>query len=211
MSTNPSSSIATERVDDIPILLRHLKQMDVPLLLDRIFPTHGNWTGLSLGWTTTIWLVYILSQADHRLSHVQDWVAQHIETLKKCTGLLSISDLNFSDDRLSAILRRFNEDETWEIYEQNQAQHNIRVYDLPSSRVRLDTTTASTYQAPSINGLFQLGHSKDHRPDLAQVKVMLSSLDPLGLPLASQQVEGSKADDRGKCFFAKNICLDPII
>jgi hypothetical protein len=30
----------------------------------------------------TIWLVYILSQADHCLSSVQDWVVQHLETLK---------------------------------------------------------------------------------------------------------------------------------
>lgn len=48
--------------------------MGVPQLLDAHFPTHGNWDGLSLGWTATIWLVYILSQADHRLNQVQDWV-----------------------------------------------------------------------------------------------------------------------------------------
>jgi transposase len=37
--------------------------------------------------------------------------------------------------------------------------------------------------------------SKDHRPDLAQFKVMLASLDPLGLPLACQTVAGNEADD----------------
>jgi len=31
----------------------------------------------------------------------------------------------------------------------------------------------------NTEGLFQWGHSKDHRPDLAQVKIMLSTLDPL--------------------------------
>lgn len=194
MSNNPSSSIITERVDDIPLLLQQLEQMGVPHLLDTHFPTHGNWDGLSLGWTTTIWLVYILSQADHRLNHVQDWVAQHTETLKKCTRM-PISDLNFADDRLSAILRCLNEDKTWETYEQEQGKHLIRVYELPDDRVRLDTTTASTYQAPSLDGLFQRGHSKDHRPDLAQVKIMLASLDPLGLPLATEVVDGSRADD----------------
>lgn len=35
----------------------------------------------------------------------------------------------------------------------------------------------------------------DHRPDLAQVKLMLASLDPLGLPLATEVVDGSRADD----------------
>jgi len=44
-------------------------------------------------------------------------------------------------------------------------------------------------------GIFQFGHSKDHRPDLPQVKVMMSTLDPLGLPLATAVVPGHHADD----------------
>ena len=44
-------------------------------------------------------------------------------------------------------------------------------------------------------GLFQLGHSKDHRPDLPQVKINLSVLDPLGLPLSTTVVSGERADD----------------
>src|SRR5262249_12579639 len=35
----------------------------------------------------------------------------------------------------------------------------------------------------------------DHRPDLPQVKVMLSTLDPLGVPLATAVVPGHHADD----------------
>jgi len=76
-----------------------------------------------------------------------------------------------------AILRQ---DESWQKYEINQGKHLIRVYDLLTERVRLDATTASSFQEPTEGGLFQLGHSKDHRPDLAQVKIMLASLDPLG-------------------------------
>lgn len=49
--------------------------------------------------------------------------------------------------------------------------------------LRLDTTSASGYWAVSENGLFQFGHSKHHRPDLAQAKLMLAALDPLGMPL----------------------------
>ncbi len=44
-------------------------------------------------------------------------------------------------------------------------------------------------------GLFQLGHSKEHRPDLPQLKVVLASLDPLGMPVATEVVAGDKADD----------------
>jgi len=45
------------------------------------------------------------------------------------------------------------------------------------------------------DGLLQFGHSKDHRPDLPQVNVMLAVLDPLGLPVATDIVPGQRADD----------------
>lgn len=189
-----ASKIVAERVDDIPVLLMHLQQMGVAELLDEHFPTHGNWQGLSLGWTATIWLVHILSRADHRLNRVQDWVAQHELTLGACSGQ-EIKEGDFTDDRLASVLRYLNEDEAWLGYEQSQGQCLLRVYELQEAPVRLDTTTASTYQDEDPVGLFQRGVSKDHRPDLAQVKAMLATLDPLGLPLATRVVDGSRADD----------------
>ena len=41
--------IITERVDDIPLLIEQMQRMGLPTLFDDHFPTHGNWTGLSLG------------------------------------------------------------------------------------------------------------------------------------------------------------------
>ncbi|MCD6289036.1 MAG: hypothetical protein J7M34_00940 [Anaerolineae bacterium] len=40
-----------------------------------------------------------------------------------------------------------------------------------------------------------MGHSKDQRPDLPQVKVKSATLDPLGMPLATVVVSGERADD----------------
>jgi transposase len=74
-------------------------------------------------------------------------------------------------------------------------QHTVRVYDLATARVHVDSTSASVYATVSEGGLFQLGHSKDHRPDLPQVKVMQAVLDPLGMPLATDVVSGERADD----------------
>ena len=73
--------------------------------------------------------------------------------------------------------------------------HLVRVYDLRAERVRLDPTTASGYCGVSEDGLFQWGHSKNKRPDLAQVKIMLATLDPLALPVATEVLSGEKADD----------------
>src|SRR5207245_2230886 len=81
--------------------------------------------------------------------------------------------------------------EVWQRFEAALNQRLIRVYQLQPQRVRLDSTTASGYWSVTQDGLFQLGYSKDHRPDLPQLKVMLSVLDPLGLPLVTQGVEQS--------------------
>lgn len=195
MSTQPPSNLQIERLDDIPLLLEHLKRMGIAELIDTYFPVHGNWKGLSLGWTVTIWLTHILSEANHCLSHVQDWVAEHLESLRELTGIETLRALDFSDDRLEAVLRYLNQDAEWAQYEQAQGQNLLRVYELPQEVVRLDSTTASTYQEETPEGLLRSGVSKDHRPDLAQLKVMLATLDPLGLPLATQVVSGNSADD----------------
>jgi transposase len=61
--------------------------------------------------------------------------------------------------------------------------------------VPIDSTSASAYATVTAGGLFQCGHSKDHRPDLPQVKVMQAVLAPVGMPLATDVVSGEHADD----------------
>ena len=65
MSTQPPTNFQVERLDDLPLLMEHLKRMEIAKLVDEHIPVHGNWQGLSLGWTVTVWLAHILSQADH--------------------------------------------------------------------------------------------------------------------------------------------------
>ena len=188
-------TVISERVDDVPLLLAQQERMGVPSLLDEHFPTHGNWQGLSLGWVAAVWLTHILSQADHRLNHVQPWAAKRLETLGGCTGQ-PVRALDFSDDRLEEVLRALSNDERWDAFENGLNQHLLRVYDLSTERVvRVDSTTASGYWDVTPDGLFQLGHSKDRRPDLPQVKVMLATLDPLGMALATAVLSGNRADD----------------
>ena len=75
---NDIQTITTERVDDIPLLIEQMQRMELPTLIDHHFPVHGNWHGLSLGWVSTIWLSSVLSRGDHRLAHVEPWVARGI-------------------------------------------------------------------------------------------------------------------------------------
>jgi transposase len=174
--------------------MAQLDRMQVSTMVDEYFPTHGNWQGLSLGTVVTVWLTFILSEANHRLSHVQAWAAQRLTLLEVCLGQ-RVRALDFSDDRLAAVLDYLSTDQAWSDYEQALNGQMLRVYELQPERVRIDSTTAKGYVEVSPAGLFQFGHSKDHRPDLPQIKINLSVLDPLGLPLTTTVVAGQHADD----------------
>lgn len=197
-------TLTTERIDDLVLLLHVMLQVQLPDLLDRHLPRHWLQQGLSWGWVSTIWLAHILSQGDHRKLTVRDWVAQAQETLQSVTGL-RIRDTDFTDDRLSIVLRHLSKPAYWHKIEKDFAQNAVRVYDLAQKQVRLDATTVSGYHTGGEDSLFQFGHSKD-APDLLQVKVMMATLDPLGLPLVTQVVSGERADDGLYVPIVERVC-----
>ncbi len=186
--------IETERVDDIPLLLAHMKNMDIARLLDKHIPTHGNRKGMSLGNVTIVWLSHILSEANHRMNHVQDWATRRQAMIRGC-GFTTFEAKDMTDDRLADVLRALSSGSHWVAVEQELMKNLIRVYDLQETCIRLDTTTVKSYADVNEQGLLQFGHSKDHRPDLTQLKLALASLDPLGMPLATEVLSGEQADD----------------
>ncbi len=186
-------SLTTERIDDFVVLLAIMQQMDLPGILDRHLPRHWLQQGLSWGWTATIWLAHIVSQGDHRKLTVRDWVRQAHSTLRQVTGL-DIRETDFTDDRLTIVLRHLSHTARWQAIEQELGQHLIRVYDLEEQPIRVDATTVSGYRNGGEDSLWQFGHSKDD-PTLRQIKVMMATLDPLALPMALEVVSGEHADD----------------
>lgn len=187
-------TVQTEQINDIPLLVKQQQVMGIAEIIDGIVTRHGNRTGLSLGWLVVGWLSYILSESDHRLSFVQDWAADQLQTLNKLLpGQVSAPD--FSDDRLGEALRMLSQDAVWTEVENQLSQRLLRVYQLPQATARIDTTTVSLYHDQERSELFAPGHSKDHRPDLAQVKVVFVTLDPLALPVVTMVLPGNRADD----------------
>jgi transposase len=191
MTTEPI--ITSERVDDFPLLLAVMLQLGLPDIFDHHIKRHGLHQGLSWGWIASIWLAHLLTKSNHRKQPVQAWVKQAHATIEKITGQ-TVRDLDFTDDRLTLLLRRLSQPEVWQAIEKELSQNIIRVYDLKAKRVRLDATTVSGYHTGGAESLFQYGYSKDD-PTLRQVKVMVAALDPFGLPLVSQVVAGDIADD----------------
>jgi transposase len=183
-----------ERVDDIPLLLGFLIKLHFPELLDRFLIPHPNHQGLSQGWLITLWIAYILSQGDHRKSHVRDWVHAHHHTLEACTGQ-TLRDVDFTDDRLTLVLTPLGEPTTWDAIEAALWDGTCEVYDLPIDRVRVDTTTTYGFHTIITGGVMQFGHSKDHRPDLPQFKLMAAAAEPSGQLIAATVHPGDAADD----------------
>ena len=200
MNTDELQVHRVERVDDLPVLLATLKELKVADILDRHYPSGHRWQGaLSFGEVACVWLSYVVSEGDHRLCALEPWAEQHQLTLEACLGK-PVRGLDFQDDRLADLLDHLALDEgaahpVWQDCERELNQHQVRVYNLNPDCFRVDTTTANAYvEAQAGLGYFQFGHSKD-RDDLPQIKIALSSLDPLGMPMTTLVVPGNCADD----------------
>ncbi len=191
---NEVAEVQVERLDDLPVLLGHLQKMHIQEIIDRVITPHGNWQGLSPGWVITIWLIHILSEHTHCMDRVQAWVAKRLHALQALTGQ-PVRELDFTDDRLALCLEMLSETETWQEIEAQLSQHLLRVYRLGEQpTVRLDGTTGTVYHDPEQHTLFKIGKAKSGE-FATQYKLMLASLDPLGLTLAVDVVAGNRAED----------------
>src|SRR3989454_6212825 len=190
---NSDLVIITERVDDVALLIGQMVKMGFVEVLDRHIPRHWKQRGVSWGWTAVIWLAYILTEGDHRKVSVEVYIQGMQHTLSHLTAQV-IEPLDFSDDRLSHLLKHLSKPKYWHQIERDLNERSIEVYPLPQDVIRCDATTVSGDHEVTAGGLLQFGHSKDD-PTRPQIKVMMGALDPLGMPLATDVLSGERADD----------------
>ncbi|MFL9458133.1 IS1634 family transposase [Tolypothrix bouteillei VB521301_2] len=191
--------ITSERIDDIPVIVEWLKQMEIAKCIDqKLSEPHGNHKGLSYGQLGVLLLTYIITQSDHRLSAVEPWVQTHRRILEFTTGW-SIGEKDTTDDRLARVVEELGkQSQARQEIELNLGRHLIRAYELPTVVARADTTSFSVNHTPEDSleeNLLRYGYSKDFRPDLLQYRQLLATLDPMGMPLVSATLEGNGADD----------------
>ena len=183
-----------ERIDDIPLIIGLAHKLRLAEVLDRHMGTHRLQRGLNNGQLAVGWLAYILSQADHRTSAVRDWANGIPRTLAHLLGH-PIREVEFSDDRLGGVLSRLSDDETWNAIERDLWTATVTVYELELAGIRLESTTSYGYHHVIDKGVMQRGHSKDHRPDLPQLKWMAAAAEPSGHLIACDIHPGQYADD----------------
>jgi transposase len=136
--------ISSERIDDIPLIVEWLKQIEIAKHIDqKLKKPHGNHQGMSYGQLSVLFLTYIITQSDHRLCAVEAWVETHRRILELSTGW-SIGEKDASDDRLARVVE--------ELGKQSQARQEIEIklgrqiikaYELPTKIARTDTTSFS--------------------------------------------------------------------
>jgi len=208
---NETLQLTHTKVGDIPLLLGLLIMLDIPAIYDREIGDHGLHTGLSGGWMFAIWIVFILTESDHTKYNVEDWVGRHTELLSRLTGR-QIRAGDFNDNRLGSVLSRLSKPERWERFEAAVWNSSVAVYEILKPSVgelysaHCDSTTASGYHQVHENGVMQRGHSKDHRPDLAQLKLMTVAVHPYGQMIATRVASGETA---AIVFKKKNFSTKP--
>jgi|GEM_PF-2429548 len=197
-----TSKVTFERVDELPILLHGLQQLQLAEIIDAALPpSHGDRRGLSYGQLSVLLVAFIMSQCEHHLCAVEDWVNTHRLTLSGITGW-EFGEKDATDDRLGALalveVLGQHEAARFEM-EQQLGGQMIRGYGLPTEIGRCDSSSFSVYhqvEAEKEEGrLLRFGHSKDRRPDLCQYRQVLGTLDPAGVPLVRATVPGNGADD----------------
>lgn len=193
--------ITSERADDLPLIIHWLKQMEIASIIDQELPSpHGNRQGLSYGELSVLFLSYIVSQSDHRLCAVEDWVKNHRKTLEMSTGW-NIGIKDATDDRLADLLSIIGSSSPpgRDNIALRLGSKTIKAYELPTDKARSDTTSFSVYHQPATEtepeNLLNFGYSKDRRPDLIQYRQMLATLDPMELPLLGATLPGNKTDE----------------
>lgn len=190
------------RTDDLPLLYTLIRQLGVAKSINRYITVHGNWIGPLPGTLLELWLCYILSNCDHRLSKVEKWAEQRIDLLRSMSGLKELSSYDFSDDKLGLLLDYFSEDRKWGLAQTAINSSILEVYRIEEledlSTFRLDAAPMQGYGQIEEEGLRQYGYHK-HHADLPQFKIKLCTLDNqvnhFAYPVCHLTISGNVSDD----------------
>jgi len=195
-------TVTTYRVDDLLVLYTLIKSIGIAKSVNRFIQVHGNWTGVLPGDILELWLCYILSACDHRLSGAEEWANRNIDLLRFISGNSKLTGQDFSDDKLGTLLEYFSESSSWSKIETQVNSQVLGVYclDQPTAMgtFRLDAAPMQGYGKVSPDGLLQHGYHK-HHANLPQFKLKLCTLDNevnhFAYPICHLTVNGKTADD----------------
>jgi transposase len=191
-------SYEAESIGAIPMIFGLLDHVELSKEINSHYPSHKNRQGGDKGIIVSVWLCYILTLKDHRLYTVESWFNEYSRSLNLLLqgyGYGDLSGKDFTDDRLGSLLSSFGQEAIWQIFMNSFSRKLLKMYEIQVQHVELDATIAQQYREIIEGGLLQMGHSKQHRRDLGQIKSMLSNAAEQNIPLMINTVSGNRADD----------------
>jgi len=140
------------RIDDIPLLYAQIQALGIQQIIDQTITPHGNRTGISIGHLTAIWLCYLLSESDHRLSGVEEWVKKNQLLLIALSGQSELNEKDFTDDRLEQTLDYLSNPTNWRTINTKLVGKSLEVYDLDAHKtIRLDAAPMQGHQDVQVS------------------------------------------------------------
>ena len=146
--TTPKITVTVERMDDLPVLVERMKQMQVEAIIDQRVPAHHLWAGISKGKLGVGGLAHILTSGDHRKVHDKEAMTKCHHTMSQLLEA-TLSANEFGDDRLGRLLNSLGQPEVPEEVDCALNHQSIRYYQLDTdgATLRLDSTSVSVYGA----------------------------------------------------------------
>ena len=153
------TNIEHQRIDDIALLLAIMAEMELQKQIGQEVIPHGLWQGCRVGTIVVVWLSYILTEQDHRLEPVQEWVNNRRRMFNQLLGI-ELRETDFTDDRLANVLTMLGVEERQALIDERLNRDWITMYELPTEVTRYDSTTIAVYQEPDEPGAGIIGYGR---------------------------------------------------
>ena len=140
-------------------------------------------------------LIHNILTSPMPMYEIADWLSPLDET---CMGLDSSQAASIQDDRLGQALETFYRGRHKDVFFR-LALRTIKIFDLDCFQIHQDTTTitfSGKYAGWKAPELLAHGINKDHRPDLKQLVLGMSTTADGSVPLVHRIYDGNQTDDR---------------
>ena len=188
-------NISAYRADYLPLLGQLMNQMKLPQIINEAVTKPNSQAIIDAGTMISGMILNLLSDAKirlYRLSHFfEDKPMPLIFPWKP-----DIAPSNFTEERSGNVLDEFYRSNPQKIFSM-LTHSNIKLYNINTSSIRVDTTSKSFYGAFETNKPEPIditqGFSKDKRPDLKQIMFGTATSSD-GIPILGEVMSGNTSD-----------------
>ena len=188
-------NISAYRADYLPLLGQLMNQMKLPQIINEAVTKPNSQAIVDAGTMISGMILNLLSDAKirlYRLSHFfEDKPMPLIFPWKP-----DIAPSNFTEERSGNVLDEFYRSNPQKIFSM-LTHSNIKLYNINTSSIRVDTTSKSFYGAYETNKPVPIditqGFSKDKRPDLKQIMFGTATSSD-GIPILGEVMSGNTSD-----------------